>query len=363
MDPKSDADRPELADWLVFQRAAALRPERAVDWLRSCRDPGGELRRGADRLRAKREPGDPMRPERDPARDIADLAQAGARALPFGWPGYPERLAALTDPPPLLLVRGDVAALRGTAVAIVGSRAATVYGKRVARQLASELARAGVVVVSGLARGIDAEAHRGALDAGGTTVAVLACGIDLVYPREHRALATSIAETGAVISELPVATPPLRPFFPMRNRLISGLASALVVVEARERSGSLITALHAANQGRDVFAVPGPITAPTSAGTNRLLRDGACVALGSADVLRELGLEPARVAEPVSTRTSEFGSAILSALRHAPASRDELSRRLGRAPEKLASELMQLELDGCVAEDRDGRLHVLAGPK
>ena len=199
-------------------------------------------------------------------------------------------------------MRGDVDALAAPSVAIVGSRAATAYGLDTAYQLARDLARAGVVVVSGLARGIDGAAHRGALEAGGRTVAVLACGPDRVYPASHRGLARRIERQGAVVSELPLGTHPLPAFFPLRNRLISGMASAVVIVEARERSGSLITAGHAANQGVDVFAVPGPITAPTSAGPNRLLRDGAYVALEAADVLRELGI-------PVPAGASPAGSA------------------------------------------------------
>ncbi|MGE4605391.1 MAG: DNA-processing protein DprA, partial [Myxococcota bacterium] len=290
---------------------------------------------------------------------------AEAVALPVDSPDYPERLSALSDPALLLLVRGRPELLSRPAVAIVGSRAATVYGKRVARQIAADLAAAGLTVVSGLARGVDAEAHEGALEAGGVTVAVLACGIDRVYPPEHRALARRVAASGAVIGELPLGTPPKAPFFPMRNRLISGLSLAVVVVEARERSGSLITASHAANQGRDVFAVPGPITAPTSAGTNQLLRDGACVALGAEDVLRELGVESLRTPSPArqTRRLGDSAAAILAALRDAPASRDELGQRLDRAPEQLALDLLELELDGRVAEDRDGRLLIVDLPE
>ena len=236
----------------------------------------------------------------DSAADVAALSLADAVALPVDSPLYPERLAALSDPALLLLVRGRPELLSQPAVAIVGSRAATVYGKRVARQIGADLAAAGITVVSGLARGIDAAAHEGALDAGGVTVAVLACGIDRVYPPEHRSLAQRIAARGALIGELPLGTPPRAPFFPMRNRLISGLSLAVVVVEARERSGTLITASHAANQGRDVFAVPGPITAPTSAGANQLLRDGAYVALGAEDVLRELGVKPVGSSGPTT---------------------------------------------------------------
>jgi DNA processing protein len=258
-------------------------------------------------------------------------------------------------------VRGDLGALLAPSVAVVGARAATLYGRSVARELAAGLAAAGAVVVSGLARGIDAEAHRGALDAGGRTVAVLPCGPDLLYPPEHRGLAEAISARGAVVTELPLGTRPRRPLFALRNRLISGLARAVVVVEARRRSGSLITARHAADQGADVFAVPGPITAPTSEGPNRLLRDGAGVVLEARDVLEPLGLAAAPARSQAAT--GEPGRAALreicALLRRAPLTRDELCRRLARAPEDLAPDLLELELEGRVAEDRDGRLRVL----
>jgi DNA processing protein len=251
-----------------------------------------------------------------------------------------------------------------------------------------------VVVVSGLARGIDAAAHRGALEAGGRSIAVQACGPDRVYPSEHGALADRIARQGAVVTEFAPATAPLAHHFPLRNRLISGLSSALLVVEARERSGSLVTAGHAANQGVDVFAVPGAIDAPTSRGTNRLLRDGASVALEPRDLLDELRrggvwrptppAAPQRRGRPrpASTRAAparpgqdeDSGDrcsspdrartrAILAALSDSPATRDELIRRLGRAPAQLALELLELELEGRVAEDRDGRLRVVSPRK
>ncbi len=381
LDPADLENRSLLADWLAFQRSMALHPQLAVRAFREYGHPRRALR-AADRLvRTAGSPrsADPARssdttrsgrkqhdwigasPSADPAADLAALARARAVALPVDSPLYPQRLAALTDPPLLLLVCGRPELLSRPAVAIVGSRAATVYGKRVARQIGADLAAAGITVVSGLARGIDAEAHEGALDAGGVTVAVLACGIDRVYPPEHRSLARRIATSGAVIGELPLGTPPKPPFFPMRNRLISGLSLAVVVVEARVRSGTLITASHAANQGRDVFAVPGPITAPTSEGTNRLLRDGAYVALGAEDVLRELGVESVQAPGPASPvrKIGDGAASILAALGEAPASRDELGHRLGRAPEQLALDLLELELDGRVAEERDGRLLIV----
>jgi DNA processing protein len=341
--------RATLGDWLALQRALGLKPELAVDLLRRYLDPRRALAASSSAL-----------PRFDRTAEVAALSRAGAVGVPVISPAYPARLAALTDPAPLLLVRGDAAVLSEPAVAIVGARAATVYGKQVARSIAADLAREGIVIVSGLARGIDAEAHRGALEVGGRTIAVQACGIDRVYPPEHRTLADQIAESGAVMTELPLRTSPRRAFFPLRNRLISGLSAAVVIVEARERSGSLITASHAANQGRDVFAVPGPITAPSSQGTNRLLRDGAFVALGADEILDELGV--VRGSRP---RRREGGGPagplreILDALTNEPASRDELTRRLGREIAQLSVELLELELDGRIEEDRDGRLRVV----
>ncbi len=359
LDPHDDgrAARRTLHDWLALQRAFPLRPVLAREALAEAGSP-----RDAVRLAGG------TRDEALLARDIATLVRVGAIALPIGAPAYPPRLAALPDAPPLLFVRGDASTLLAPAIAVVGARAPTGYGRGVARAVAGALARAGLVVVSGLALGIDAAAHAAALDADGLTVAVQGCGLDCVYPGSHRALAARIARSGAVVTEFPPGTPPLPYHFPLRNRLISGLARALIVVEARERSGSLTSAMHAAEQGRDVFAVPGPIGAPTSAGTNRLLRDGAFPLLEVDDVLLRLGLvrsrktaraaagaEPAEVARRPATAAA--ATAVLRALRDEPATRDALGRRLGLPPPELALALLELELEGRVVEERDGRLH------
>ena len=353
-DPRPEV-RDSLCHWLAFQRAFSRRPQSGAALLGRCGDP----------VRALRD--DDVAP--DPAADaraLAALRRSGAVALPPPSRAFPERLAELSDPPALLAVRGDATALSAPSVAVVGSRAATVGGLAVAAELGAGLAAAGLVVVSGLARGIDAAAHRGALDAKGRTVAVLACGPDRVYPAGHRRLADRIAASGALVWEQPPGTPPLRPYFPLRNRLLTGMSLALVVVEARLPSGSLISAGHAANQDVDVFAVPGPVTAPTSEGTNQLLADGAFVARSSRDViarLDQLGVPLARptrgpeATEPRGERPAL--QRILTALHEQPATRDELGRRLGLAPERLAADLLDLELDGRVAEDRDGRLRVV----
>src|SRR5262245_35108422 len=207
-------------------------------------------------------------------------------------PGYPPLLAELHDPPACLFLRGEARVLEDPGVAIVGARSCSAYGAQVARTLARELAVAGIVVVSGLARGVDGEAHRGALEGGGRTVAVLGCGIDRDYPRSNAELARRIVTSGAVVSEYEPGIEPAPWRFPARNRIIAGRELATVVVEARERSGALITADFALELGRDVFAVPGEITSALSAGTNDLLRQGAAPLTSVRDVFDALGMDP-----------------------------------------------------------------------
>jgi len=251
----------------------------------------------------------------------------------------PPLLRSIHDPPVGLFVRGGapLGLLARPAVAIVGARACSGYGASVARSLGRELAAAGLVVVSGLARGVDGEAHRGALDAGGLTVAVLGCGVDRDYPAAHAELARRIAETGLVVSEYAPGVEPAPWRFPARNRIVAGLAAATVVVEARERSGALITADLALEEGREVFAVPGEITSPLSAGTNALIKLGAAPLTSVAD----LGVEPA---------PPEAGSPLLELL---PASADELVHRTGLPAAEIAAALVELELLGQVVV-RDG---------
>ena len=348
------AHRAELRKWLQLQATLGLEPELALACLRRAGDPGKALAI-CGRARAMSET----------ALDtsLAVLRRRGYRALPFTSPQYPAPLAALADPSPLLLAAGDVANLTGQMVAIVGARAATVYGLEFARALGARLAGAGVTVVSGLARGIDAAAHRGALEASGVTVAVQACGPDRVYPAEHRGLAAQIAERGVLLTELPVGAPPRRPYFPLRNRLISGLCRCVIVVEARERSGSLITARHALDQGRDVMALPGPVTSPTSWGPNRLIRDGAVPILEVDDVFESLELPTPQAGGSPADEDVSLGpgsQAILETLERESVSRDELGRRVALDPRQLDLELIDLELQGRVLRDRDGRMVRLA---
>jgi len=263
--------------------------------------------------------------------------------------GFPALLAQLHDPPKRLYVRGDAAGvLERPAVAVVGARSCSAYGAQVARTLSRDLASAGIVVVSGLARGVDAEAHRGALDAGGTTVAVLGCGIDRDYPARHAELARRIVGGGGlVVSEYEPGVEPAPWRFPARNRIIAGLALAAVVVEARERSGALITADFALELGREVFAVPGEITAALSVGTNRLIRQGAAPLLGTEDVLAALGLEAAPATRAVVT---DAAARVLALLADAPRGQDEVVRSTGLAASAVAAALVELELAGLAAE-------------
>jgi DNA processing protein len=285
----------------------------------------------------------------DPARFEATLGAAGVRWLTRSGPGYPPLLRAIHDPPAVLFLRGtaDVSLLRDASVAVVGARSCSPYGAQVARMLGRELVAAGLVVVSGLARGIDGEAHRGALEAGGRTVAVLGCGVDRNYPAAHAELARRICERGLVVSEYAPGVEPMPWRFPARNRIIAGLAGATVVVEARERSGALITADLALEEGREVFAVPGEITSSLSAGTNDLLRLGAGPLTSSKDVLDLFDLAPP--AEPGAEVGAE-ATTVLEHLRDRPAGADELVRATGLDAATVAVALTELELAGLAAE-------------
>jgi DNA processing protein len=277
---------------------------------------------------------------------LARLEEAGVRWIGRSEPDFPPLLHAIHDPPAGLFVRGgaDPGLLRRATVAVVGARSCSAYGAQVARMLGRELAGAGLVVVSGLARGVDGEAHRGALEAGGATVAVLGCGIDRDYPAAHRELAARIRATGLAVSEYATGVEPAPWRFPARNRVIAGLSAATVVVEARERSGALITADLALEEGREVFAVPGEITSALSAGTNDLLKLGASPLTTAADVLDLFGLTSA-AAEAVDLGSS--AETVLARLRDGPASADDLSRATGLDAGTLASALTELELAGC----------------
>jgi DNA processing protein len=279
----------------------------------------------------------------------------------LGRPDLPELLRQIHDPPRALFLRGaaDEEVLGRPAVAIVGARACSPYGSQVARMLGRELASAGLVVVSGLARGVDGEAHRGALEASGLTVAVLGCGIDRDYPAAHAELARRICERGLVVSEYEPGVEPAPWRFPARNRIIAGLAAATVIVEARERSGALITADFALEDGREVFAVPGEITGTLATGTNRLIRQGAAPLTSADDVLELFGLAASQ--QPRTAEVGPTAAAVLKRLADGVAGADELARATGFDPGPLAAALAELELSGLVAE-ADGRYRVVVRP-
>ena len=285
----------------------------------------------------------------DEQRYLVAIEARGIRWLGRSARAFPRGLASIFDPPVGLFVRGDEDAtlLDRAAVAIVGARSCSAYGASVARTLGRELAAAGLVVVSGLARGVDGEAHRGAIEAGGSTVAVLGCGVDRVYPAAHAELARRVAERGLIVSEYAPGVEPAPWRFPARNRVIAGLAAVTVVVEARERSGALITADLALEEGREVFAVPGEITSALSAGTNALLRIGATALTSSADVLETFGVAPAA---QQSVELSPPADLVLSWLRDRPAAADELVRALAVPAAEVATALAELELAGLVDE-------------
>jgi DNA processing protein len=278
----------------------------------------------------------------------AALERRGLLWLARSDPAFPPLLRAIHDAPPGLFLRGagDPAVLSRPAVAIVGARACSAYGAQVARMLGRELGGAGVVVVSGLARGVDGEAHRGALEGGGTTVAVLGCGVDRDYPSAHRELAARVCERGLIVSEYAPGVEPAPWRFPARNRIVAGLAAATIVVEARERSGALITADFALEEGREVFACPGEITSALSAGTNTLLKLGAAPLTAAADVLELYGLAAPAGAEVDLTDAAQA----LFAKLDAPSTMDELARAAGVVAGDAAAALTELELAGLVAE-------------
>ncbi|MBI1975922.1 MAG: DNA-protecting protein DprA [Candidatus Omnitrophica bacterium] len=296
---------------------------------------------------------DPQIKQRCQSFDLTDefreIQQRNVKIISFMDERYPSRLKEIADPPLILYARGEVSLLKEEkAIAFVGARKATPYGLKLAGQWSGEIASYGMTIVSGLALGIDGAAHEGALKKGGKTIAILGSGLAELYPLQHRPLAERIARDGLILSEFPMGTEPWPQHFPRRNRLISGLSLGVVVIEAGERSGALVTASAALEQGRDVFALPGRVDSPLSIGTNRLIKDGARVALSAREILEELSL-PILQSCPESEPEKEQNP-ILDLLSEGPVPLEELVKRLDRPVAQLTSELALLEIAGKVIQ-------------
>ena len=362
----------DMKAWLALARTPGLHAGQLGDWLAAGAAPTtlahesrpalAALGLGEPAIEALRRPDEPALD-----RDAQWLAGPQRSLVPWGSAAYPPLLASIPDPPLVLFVEGDPAVLGLPQLAVVGSRSPTPIGRDTAQQFAEHLARSGLAITSGLALGIDAASHRGALRASGRTIAVLGCGLDSIYPRENAPLAADIvASGGALVADLPTGTPPLKHHFPRRNRIISGLSVGTLIVEATLRSGSLITARLAAEQGREVFAIPGSIHSPLSHGCHRLIRQGAKLVESTDDIFSELG---ALLAGLIAPGRSEMPDAqgvfwpaldkeyeiLLDALGFEPASIDALVARTGLKAESVASMLLILELDGRVQQQPGGR--------
>ena len=285
-------------------------------------------------------------------REMERLQRAGVALIDRENPAYPAALRHIPSPPPLLYVRGALSDVDSWSVAVVGTRQPTSYGREATRRLTTRLVEAGVTIISGLALGIDSIAHTTALDAGGRTLAVLPCGIDLVYPERHDTLARRIADHGALISEFPPGTRPTPQLFPVRNRLISGLARGVLVVEAGIKSGALITVDYALEQGRDVFAVPGPIFSPRSEGTNHLIRNGAGLVTCAGDILEALNMSTAASQQEVRAALPDdpVEAAVLALVGYEPLHIDDLQRRTSMPVHEVSATLTVLELKGFVRQ-------------
>ncbi len=366
--PRALSDAEKL-DWIRLARSEGVGP---VTFFHLVRFYGGAAKALAALPELARRSGRkaPLRlgSEKEAERELAAVRRTGAVLLGWLEPAYPVPLAAIEDAPPLMTVRGDVSLLSKRNVAVVGARNASANGRAFAERIARDLGKAEFVVASGLARGIDAAAHKGALETG--TVAVLAGGIDICYPPEHQALYDAIAAQGALVAELPPGTEPLARHFPRRNRVISGLSEGVVVVEAALRSGSLITARLAGEQGREVFAVPGSPLDPRCHGSNNLIRQGAALTESVEDVLRGLGgrrvaAAPAAVlaeagADPLPPHaeadSDKARTLLIEHLSPSPTAVDELVRQTELPPALVASALLELELAGRIERHPGNRV-------
>jgi len=350
---------PDLADWFHLTSVPGLGPRTLRRLLAELGLPGAVLAAShatlasivGDALAAR------IRGGRPDASALLDWAsREGNAVLTLADAAYPAQLLEVADPPALLYVRGDASLLGRRALAIVGSRTPTPQGLANAESFARAFSHAGVTIVSGLALGIDAAAHRGALDGSGSTIGVLGTGVDVAYPARNAALHERIAASGALVSELPLGTPAAASNFPRRNRLISGLARAVLVVEAAISSGSLITARMAAEQGRDVFAIPGSIHSPLAKGCHALIKQGAKLVESAADVLDELAVTRGNAPAVTVAPGDPAADALLAHLGHEVCDLDTLASRAGLTPAEVSSMLLMLELDGKVASLPGGRV-------
>jgi DNA processing protein len=301
-----------------------------------------------------------LRKRVDPVEQGNRIQAAGVDVVRVIDSAYPPLLRGVPDAPAVLFVKGQLPGEGEPAIAVVGTRRATAYGRQAAEKLAGELARAGVVIVSGLARGIDAVAHNAALAAGGRTLAVLGSGVDRIYPAEHKGLAQRVVGSGALVSEFPLGEPPDAPNFPRRNRIVAGLARGTLVIEADRESGALITVDFALEQGRDVYAVPGSIFSPVSRGTNAMIKDGAKPVMSADDILEDLEMSAVTAVLPAPTADTDEEAVVLALLSNEPMHIDDIGR-LARLPMSiLGGTLAMMELKG-MARQVGGQYYVRTG--
>jgi DNA processing protein len=363
-------DPEQYLGWLALALTPGLGPRLAGKLLREFGNPEAIFDASLTALEAQHLPAavaqaiHSRQPLSAAAKELAQAQAAGVRLLTWDEPEYPQRLAEIYDPPPLLYVRGNIELLRRHMLAIVGARRPTPYGNQMAERLGKDLAQRGLVIVSGLARGIDSSAHLGALAApGGGTIGVLGCGIDVMYPKENKRIFEGIVERGAVVTEFPMGTFPAPQNFPIRNRIIAGMAAGVVVVEGAQYSGSLITARLAMEFGREVYGVPGNATQPSSFGPNQLIKQGAKLVSGWEDVIEELPTPLRTDLVPVETASAEQRAALveeglapterpLYELLSVDQSRhiDELVELSGLSSSEVLAALFELELKGVVRQ-------------
>ncbi|MCG2575832.1 DNA-processing protein DprA [Dechloromonas sp. XY25] len=358
------SDTDSLAAWLRLTLIPGIGGETQRKLLAAFGLPEGIF--AAGRLEVRRIIGDraDLLFDSDPAAAIEHglkwAGQPGQTITTLADTGYPKALLEIADPPCVLYVRGNPALLQQRGIAMVGSRNATPQGIHTAESFARHLAAGGQCIISGLALGIDAAAHRGALAVHGQTVAVIGTGADRIYPARNKELALSIAERGVIVSEFPLGTPAVAHNFPRRNRIISGLARGVLVVEAAPESGSLITAGLAAEQGREVFAIPGSIHSPVARGCHKLIKQGAKLVETASDILEELGNYDLVTTEPAAATPAADEPPLLAALGHGPCALDDLVERTGQSADLLLPELLTLELGGIVATLPGNRYQRLA---